>query len=212
VKGLDYSEVVLAKRRATAQHQRCMAIRVPSFHEELELAIKTELGSLREVNGLDALDHFVMVFLDESLCAEETLIVKLGVTDATDVLVEVLTQGMGQSLDILALPELFHDSIPAFNPLIVIEPALCLEPIIVRAHQQVKLLGVAFPFFVGRGTAETILELCCLVFLENVANVETAPLLPDLPKGCLDFFELVHCLGQHDCQPVKEFYKSLRHR
>jgi len=114
-----------------------MSVRVACLAEELKFVLETYLGWLRCVDCLNALYHLVVILFDQYFRSEIALVIKLRLAYAANVLVEVLPQCMCQCLDVLALPELLHNPVPALNALVVVQPALFTELIRVRVEVDV---------------------------------------------------------------------------
>jgi hypothetical protein len=106
-----------SKASAPTQKKRSMSIRLASFLKKPKLCLLSNLFSLIIVNKLNRPNNLIMIILDKFFGANQRLIIKPGIRDASNAFHKILSQTMNQTLNILGLPKVFHIFQPRFYQL-----------------------------------------------------------------------------------------------
>lgn len=118
------------------------------LRKELKLLTQVEPRPLVVVDELDALDDLVVELLYQPLRTEVALVIQLMICDPTQVLHEILSQALAQSLYIFGLPELLHVVVARLYALVVVKPRLINHLPLIFTVQVVEGFGILNPFLV----------------------------------------------------------------
>lgn len=144
-----------------------MAETVSRLCEKSHFLLQRKFRSLAVVNQLNTLDDLVVVFLDQALRPKVTLIVELWVRNRPNILDQVLTQAVRQSLNIILFSQLLHHEQAGLNPLVIVVTTLILKFPLIETFELIEQLGTVFPLLTRLHSEHFLSNLQALIAIHN---------------------------------------------